>query len=252
MLTHAEIQSIADLSLYLHECLLLLGKEIVPGNNGLSLQNKLDEILQSHRTMCHSASFDINVNQRVCHSHPDESVFSSEDIVTLDLVLQKNGLFADSAWTFICGYKSPENRALLQKSWDVSKSAFSSIRLNENSFEMKKVVHRELTGSPYALIEEACGHGIGKSIHTAPDISYSILNKNDVKWNAGMVLTIEPVIAQKGTKLIYSKEKGYTTNNGSPSSYFEHMVAIDENGPRCLNIPQIKDINSIDIFSEII
>ena len=89
-------------------------------------------------------------------------------------------------------------------------------------------------------------------MHESPDISYSILNHNDIKWIPGMVFTVKPVIADRGAKLICSNKKEYTTDDGSCSAYFEHMVAIGENGPQCLNIPQIKAMSSIDIFSEII
>ncbi|MDA3956151.1 M24 family metallopeptidase [Oceanispirochaeta sp.] len=252
LLTSTEIQIISDLSLYLHDCLLILGKGILPGVRGTELQRQLEQLLIKKKSRIHGASFDINVNHRVCHGPPNDSKFRNNDIVTLDLVFEKDGLFADSAWTFICGDRSPENEALLQKAWDVSRRAYCSIRTGGNSLEMKKSVHKELTGTVYELLEEACGHGIGKSMHEPPDFSYSLFNNNDIQWNPGMVLTIEPVIAYRGAKLICSKEKEYYTDNKSPSAYFEHMVAINENGPQCLNIPQIKDQGSIDIFSEII
>jgi len=252
VLSRHEIEKITSLSQFLHRCLRKLESGIIPGMDGLRLRALLESFIYDSYPAAQTVSFDVNVNYHVCHCSPDVEAFQNGDIITLDLVLIEDGLFADGAWTFICGEKSNENKELVQKAWDVSVRAFKAIKEGSSSLILKKAVHNALVGTPYSLIEDACGHGIGKSVHEIPDISYSLINQNDIFWKKGMVFTVEPVISLRNSKLFLDNEKGYITNNLSPSAYFEHMVSIDQNGVHCLNIPQINNLDCIDIFSEII
>jgi len=252
MLSSSEIERISRLSRSHHGLLLETGNLIKPGMDGYKLLSFLESRMQTVLPAAVIASFDVNINESICHTLPQNSLFRDEDIITLDLVLQEGGVFSDGAWTFICGEQSPESREFVRKAWEVSLKAFRAIIRDRTSLDMKKTVHNALVGTSYTLIEDACGHGIGKSIHESPDISYSLANQDDILWKKGMVFTVEPVIAMSGAKLFQHKEKGFITDNLSPSAYFEHMVSIDENGVHCLNIPQINDMDSIDIFSQII
>jgi len=251
-LNESELEAIKNLSLLHHRSLMRLKEHVFPGMDGMKLLSILETNFRGSTPSIHIAAFDVNINFNVCHHPPSGRLFMNHDIVTLDLVLEQNGLFADGAWTYICGEKNEKNKSLIQKAWCVSVKAVKAMKLGHTSLDVKKTIYNELSGTPFFLIEDACGHGIGRSIHEIPDISYSITNMDDIIWKKGMVITVEPVIASERANLFLHKEKGYITHNYSQTAYFEHMVYIDENGVHCLNIPQINDLDCIDFFSEII
>ncbi|MBF9016100.1 MULTISPECIES: M24 family metallopeptidase [unclassified Oceanispirochaeta] len=251
-MTDLELESIRELSILLHEVLLETSRTINPGSNLMTLRNEALSILALKCPEAELYSFDMNINETVCHGKSAKDRVAEGDIITLDLVICRNNLFADEAWSSICGEGSSEYKALLQKAWEISRKAVLSVKSGETSFTMKKEIHNALAGSGFSLIEEACGHGIGLKMHLSPDINFSLLNKDDVSWTEGMVFTIEPVISLGGAKLLHSKEKEWITDNREASAYFEHMVAISSTGVECLNIPKINKLNSIDIFRQII
>jgi methionyl aminopeptidase len=246
--TDLELDSIRKLSRNLHEILLECSRIINPGSTIISLQKEILRLLHQRCPGTELFSFDMNVNETVCHGKSELTTAAEGDIITMDLVICKDGLFADEAWTSICGEGSPENIALLRKAWEVSRKAVLCIKPGGTSLTMKKEIHKALAGSGFSLMEEACGHGIGSQMHMSPDINFSLLNKDDIYWTEGMVFTIEPVISIGGAKLLHSKEKDWITDNKEASAYFEHMVAIGCTGVECLNIPEINLLNSIDIF----
>lgn len=247
-MTTSELESIRELSRKLHEILLECSRRIIPGSNRRSLQREITLLLNQKCPDADLFSFDMNINETVCHAKSDNITAVEGDIITVDLVICRYGLFADEAWSSICGTGSEEYTALLNKAWEISRIAVLSIKIGGTSLSMKKEIHKALAGSDFSLLDEACGHGIGFQMHMSPDINFSLLNKDDISWKEGMVFTIEPVISIGGAKLLHSKEKDWITDNKEASAYFEHMVAISSRGVECLNIPEINLLNSIDIF----
>ena len=154
-MTDYELDSIRELSILLHEVLFETSRTIIPGSDLLTLRNEAIRLLNSKCPEAELYSFDMNINETVCHGKSGKDRVAEGDIITLDLVICRKNLFADEAWSSICGEGSSEYKALLRKAWEISRKAVLSVKSGETSITMKKEIHNALAGSGFSLIEEA-------------------------------------------------------------------------------------------------
>jgi len=79
----------------------------------------------------------------------------------------------------------------------------------------------------YGVVRELVGHGIGRSLHEAPEVPNYGRKGNGPKIKEGLVIAIEPMI-NMGKKNIGHAEDGWTiiTKDRLPSAHFEHTVAV--------------------------
>ena len=90
----------------------------------------------------------------------------------------------------------------------------------------------------YSVVRQFVGHGVGASLHEAPEVPNYGHSGHGVRLMAGMTLAIEPMINQKGPEVI-TRPDGWTvvTADGGLSAHFEHSVAITGDGPVILTRP---------------
>ena len=75
------------------------------------------------------------------------------------------------------------------------------------------------------------GHGIGRTIHEAPDILNYDEPRNRGRLTPGLVITIEPIISARGQALRQDAD-GWTvrTRDGSLTAHAEHTVVVTRRG----------------------
>ena len=83
----------------------------------------------------------------------------------------------------------------------------------------------------YSVVEEYCGHGIGKIYHDEPQILHYGQPGTGLEIKEGMCFTIEPMI-NLGTKYTKTLSDGWTveTQDGRNSAQWEHTLAVTETG----------------------
>jgi methionyl aminopeptidase len=95
--------------------------------------------------------------------------------------------------------------------------------------------HAEANG--FSVVRVFVGHGIGKSLHEAPQIPNFVdagQGRGPV-LKAGMVLAIEPMVNAGGPDVRVLGDKWTAvTADGALSAHFEHTVAITEDGSEVL------------------
>ncbi|MCA8997039.1 MAG: M24 family metallopeptidase, partial [Planctomycetaceae bacterium] len=89
-----------------------------------------------------------------------------------------------------------------------------------------------------SLVEQFVGHGIGRSMHEAPQVpNYFRPNMKfeDFEIQPGLVLAIEPMVnaGKKGVRILKDKWTAVTID-GKRSVHFEHTIAIGPDGPELL------------------
>lgn len=83
-----------------------------------------------------------------------------------------------------------------------------------------------------SVVREFVGHGVGPTMHEAPDVpAYGLAGKG-MRLKEGMVITIEPMI-NTGDWRSKMGLNGWTatTIDGGLSCQFEHTLAITKEGP---------------------
>jgi methionyl aminopeptidase len=86
-----------------------------------------------------------------------------------------------------------------------------------------------------SVVRELGGHGIGRKMHTEPHVPYVGILGRGLRLQAGMALTIEPMINLGGAEVVFA-EDGWTvtTADGTLSAQCEHTVLVVENGVEVL------------------
>jgi methionyl aminopeptidase len=169
----------------------------------------------------------ISPNEQVVHGIPNNQPYESGDIVSVDCGVLKDGYYGDSAYTFALGEVSAEVQSLL----DTTKEslyrgievAVEGKRLQDISYEIQ--TYCESKG--YSVVRELVGHGIGKSLHEAPEVPNFGKRGSGPKLKTGLVIAIEPMINMGRKNIIHGKD-GWTikTSDGMPSAHFEHTIAV--------------------------
>ena len=82
------------------------------------------------------------------------------------------------------------------------------------------------------------GHGIGTSLHEAPEVPNFGTAGRGIRLMPGMTLAIEPMI-NAGKSDVKIMPDGWTvlTKDGSLSAHFEHTVVITADGPKIMTLP---------------
>jgi len=247
--TSEDIEALREGGKILAAILDALEKEVVSGATTLDVDDKAMELMEQYdvvpMTLGYHAQFAprpypaascVSINDVVVHGIPNEDpeTFAEGDVVSLDVVIDYQGLVLDSARTIGVGVITDEARGLIhvtQQALDAGiKAAQSGKYIQDIGIAIEKVVKGQ-----YGIIEDFCGHGVGYDLHEEPQVPNFNTGEKGAKLVPGMVIAIEPMITLGGKGVMVLPD-GYTavTEDGSLSAHMEHTVLITENGPEKL------------------
>jgi methionyl aminopeptidase len=149
------------------------------------------------------------------------------DLVKLDVTAELDGYMADAAVTVPVSPAEHVARALCRCAERALSVAMTHARAGSSTRDIGRAVEHEVERSNFRVLRELSGHGIGRTIHEPPSVpNYDSGGRGEV-LTAGLVLTIEPIIAV-GTRQTRPSGDGWTivTADGSLSAHFEHTVVI--------------------------
>jgi len=180
----------------------------------------------------------ISINDEVIHGIPSaKKIIKDGDLVSIDLVVYKDGFNGDAARTFIVGNASEEAKRLVeitkQAFFEGIKYAVKGNRIGDISHAIGEFVEK----NGYSVVKEFQGHGIGREMHEDPGIpNYGKAGKG-LRLEPGMTLAIEPMVIA-GNDDIYQDEDGWTilTDDGSLSAHYENTILITEKEPEILTL----------------
>ena len=180
----------------------------------------------------------VSINDEVIHGIPSgRTKIKDGDIVSVDLVVEKNGFHGDAARTYLVGEVSNEAKRLVeitkQAFFEGIKYARAGNRLGDVCHAIGSFVER----NGYSVVKEFQGHGIGRSMHEDPGIPNYGKPGKGIKLEPGMTLAIEPMVIQ-GNSDILELDDGWTiiTEDGSLAAHYENTILITEKEPEILTI----------------
>jgi len=180
-----------------------------------------------------------SINNEVVHGIPGERALKEGEIVSVDIGVLKNGFYADGAWTFPVGKISDQVKRLLEvtlKSLEAGISqSIAGNRLGDISYAVQSIAEK----NGFSVVRDLTGHGIGRHMHEDPPVPNFGSAGSGLLLKEGMVLAIEPMVNAGGYQ-IKTLEDNWTvvTLDGSLSAHFEHTIAITNNGPEILTLPE--------------
>lgn len=184
------------------------------------------------------ASACISINEEVIHGIPSSHrIIKNGDLVKVDLGINLNGYFSDSAHGYEIG-NVPKNVKQLNKT--TKESLYLAIDAISNSqsprvSDIGRAVFTHCSERGFGVVRDYCGHGVGLDVHEEPSIANYINPQYNARLKEGMVIAIEPMITL-GTWRVHTKDDGWTvvTDDNSVAAHWEHTVAITENGVEIL------------------
>jgi methionyl aminopeptidase len=222
------------------QALKLIGSAVEPGVSTLELDRMAEKFIREKGARPNfkglygfPATACISINNEVIHGIPAKNrILKNGDIVSVDLGAEFEGYNGDNAATFACGDVSPEAKRLMDATreslYEGIKRAIPGGRIGDISSAIQQYV--ESRG--YSVVRQFVGHGVGTSLHEAPEVPNFGVPGRGVRLVPGMTLAIEPMV-NAGSFDVKTMSDGWTvlTTDGSLSAHFEHTIAITADGP---------------------
>ena len=182
------------------------------------------------KTICSS------INQVICHGIPDNNkILKDGDILNIDVTVIKDGWHGDTSKMFLIGKCAPHNERLVKVTQECLYKGIEVVKPGAYLGDIGHAIQKHAMENHYSVVEDYCGHGIGKVYHEEPQVLHYGKAGTGIEIKEGMCFTIEPMINQ-GTKYCKTLNDGWTvvTKDGRNSAQWEHTIAVLKNGVEIL------------------
>jgi methionyl aminopeptidase len=179
----------------------------------------------------------ISVNDEVVHGIPGARRLAAGDIVTLDVTIELDGYFADTAVTVPVGDVSPRAAALIDAARAAFEKAMGVARAGTPLASMGGVIEMEVRRRGFRVFRELCGHGIGRTIHEEPQVLNYRQTGVRTRLTDGLVITVEPLVSAGGARIRTAKD-GWTVRSADATlaAHHEHTLIIRSGTPEILTL----------------
>ena len=217
---------------------------IVEGKNTLEIDAFIEKSMHEHELRpeckgyagyCHSSC--ISLNDVVVHGVPSAKiVLKSGDFVKIDVVGSYNGYCADLARYYFVGEVQPVVKKIAATAQRALDKAIEVVAPGKRLSKISGCIQKEVERAGFGVVRDFAGHGIGKTMHEAPEIP-NYLSSGDFgpMLREGMTLAIEPMITEKDYKVRVADD-GWTvkTVDGGLAGHVEDTVVVTSYGAEIL------------------
>lgn len=229
-----DIALLKESSLLVGRTLAEVARRIAPGVTTGELDRMAEEFIRDNGAVpgfkglygCPSTLL-ISVNDQVVHGLPGDRPLRDGDVASVDCGVLMNGLYGDSAYTFMVGEVAAPVKQLLRVTQECLALGIEQAVENNRTGDIGHAIQQHAEKHGYGVVRELVGHGVGRKLHEPPEVPNYGRRGHGAKLRTGMVLAIEPMI-NMGTKEVKQLGDGWTivTRDGRPSAHFEHNVAV--------------------------
>jgi len=232
--TEEEIELIRISSLLVEKTLAEVAKFIKPGVTTLFLDKIAEDFISSNDAKAgfkgyggFPASLCISVNEQVVHGIPSKYEVKEGDVLSVDCGVLKNGFYGDFAYSFPIVGISDENLKLLKVTKESLYKGIEQAIDGNRTGDIGAAIQLHAERNGYSVVRELVGHGLGRSLHEAPEVPNYGRKGKGVALKQGLVLAIEPMI-NLGRKEVKQLSDGWTiiTSDKKVSAHFEHDVVV--------------------------
>ncbi len=244
----SQIEKMRKAGALLHSVLEALRREIEPGVTTLYLDQLAERLIREGGGIPSSKGYEgfpfsicASVDDQVVHGFPNKTRLRQGQLLSIDCTCLLDGWQSDSAFSVVVGGGNSRAQRLVEATehcfWLGARQAVAGNHLGDIGHAVQ--TYAESQG--YGVVRDLCGHGIGTDMHEDPNVPNFGSPHRGVKLQAGMTITIEPMIAQ-GTWKVYCDDNDWTilTRDGAPASHYEHTLLITDGEPELLSWPGMK------------
>lgn len=178
-----------------------------------------------------------SVNEAIVHGFSNDIPLKEGDIVSLDMAATYNGFVGDTAFTAPVGEITDELKQLIRVTEDCLELGIQQCHPNKRVGDIGWAIQQHAEKYGYGIVRDYTGHGIGRKMHEAPQITNYGRAGTKERIRAGYCFAIEPMInlGTHETKTLADKWTVITLD-GKPSAHAEHSIAVTLDGPEILTL----------------
>lgn len=216
---------------------------IVPGMSSADIDAFIAAYLDKHELISQSKGYAgyrhvscISLNDEVVHGVPVSSkVIKVGDLVKVDVCAAFKGYCADMARCFMVGSATPVVKRLVAAAYASLDAGIAQAVPGGRLSDISAAIQATVEEAGFGVVRDFAGHGIGKSMHEAPEIlNYGRPGRGPL-IREGMAFAIEPMITE-GDYKVYVEHDGWTarTVDKSLAAHVEDTVLITQHGPQVI------------------
>lgn len=195
----------------------------------------------------------VSVANEVVHGVPGARTLRAGELVSIDVGARVGGWCADAAVTAIVPGADDVAalEAFVADAWETLHAGIALMQPGQRWSDVADRMQRVAFGRGHGMVEGWHGHGIGRSVHEAPQapsmVTAGLRTDRDFTLLPGMVLAVEPILVMGARGVVGTDgcgsgvsaqvgADGWTVRaaGGLVAAHVEHTVAVTRSGPRIL------------------
>ena len=246
--TPEEIEKMRELGRLVAEALDYIGQFVKPGVT----TNEIDKLVYDYHVNVQGGypaplhygnppypkSCCTSVNHVICHGIPDDKPLKEGDIVNIDLTIKKDGFHGDSSRMFTVGKVSPIARRLIDVTHASMMAGIEAVKPGATLGDVGYACQQVAENAGYSVVQEFCGHGIGRGFHEAPQVVHYGRKGEGLVLKPGMIFTIEPMLTLGTIEWdLWDDDWTVVTRDRKRTAQFEHTLVVTADGADILTLP---------------
>jgi methionyl aminopeptidase len=173
-----------------------------------------------------------SVNHVVCHGIPGDLRLKEGDTVNIDVTVIVDGWHGDTSRMYWAGKPSIKYKRLCDVTYQAMMLGIAQVKPGNTVGHIGHAIETYANEHGYSVVEDYCGHGLGKVFHTAPNILHYGQPGEGPELKEGMFFTVEPMLNVGSHHTILSRHDGWTvtTRDKERSGQFEHSLGVTATG----------------------
>ncbi|HLD96015.1 MAG TPA: type I methionyl aminopeptidase [Alphaproteobacteria bacterium] len=178
-----------------------------------------------------------SVNHVVCHGIPGDKKLETGDIINVDVTVLLDGWHGDTSRTFGVGKIGLRAQKLIDVTYESLMRAIEIVKPGITLGDIGHTIQTYAQKHGFSVVRDFCGHGIGRQIHSYPNVMHYGKPCEGHVLEEGMFFTIEPMI-NAGRYDVKILNDGWTavTKDKSLSAQFEHSLGVTATGHEIFTI----------------
>jgi methionyl aminopeptidase len=176
----------------------------------------------------------ISVNKEFAHGVPSDKVnLKNGDIINIDVSAELGGFWSDNGCSFVIGDDIQGVQHLVDTSKEILLEAIAQISGGVRIADIGKLIETKAKKAGYTVIRDLGGHGVGRSLHEAPDAIMNYYDRYDKRrFRKDAVVAIETFISTRSANIETASDGwAFTGNKGGFVAQHEHTILITSDKP---------------------
>jgi len=220
------------------QCLDMLTEMVAPGVTTEAIDKAAFEFIMDNgavpaclgyrgyqHTICTS------INHVVCHGIPNAKPLKNGDSVNIDVTVIVDGWHGDTSRMYPVGQIDRKTERLINITYESLMLGIAAVKPGNTTGDIGHAIQKFAEGERCSIVQDFCGHGLGKLFHDAPNILHFGTPGEGETLREGMFFTIEPMI-NLGKPDVKILSDGWTavTRDRKLTAQFEHSIGVTKDG----------------------